>query len=164
METSIYLGMNTSKVSFSHFLTLRFFGKKGYEQNETSLTTFFNNISGWRALNYNMEKGVEPSILHIHVLADVIDTTLFHEQLISSVNPYKINTGTRTTLAKIKKCDKDLKNDVYFKDCWIDVDYTEYFGKKITVEIESLIDTINASNYCYKYCSYGITNGYLQKS
>jgi len=165
MITSIYLGLNTSKVLFTHFSTFRFFEKKGYEQNENAITSLFKKIDGVSAMNYNIERGGDqPSNLHIHALLNLSNPTLFNDQLIKYVNPNKINTCIRKVLAKIKKGNNDHKNDVNFKDCWVNVECTEYRGKKIIVEIENLIDTTNAALYSYKYSSYGITNGYLQKN
>jgi hypothetical protein len=64
---------------------------------------------------------------------------------------------------KILKNDNDPKTNVLYKDVYEYADSINYKGKDRELYVENIIGIKNASYYTYKFCSYGINNGYLQK-
>lgn len=157
MKTSIYLGKNAGQLNYNYMATMRLYNKYyevfSYEQEVKNMFTKMNEI---QILTYCEEKGAEHSYMHAHLLLKVENTAMFKRSLISYVQPVRKEFGEKEVLLKVPKDENDKKSDVKFKDVKTIIEYEKYFGKKLELYVERIIDPTNASIYAFKFCDYGL--------
>jgi hypothetical protein len=163
MKTSVFLGKNVSKIENNCFATYKQYGIKSNTKTEKEIENLFKNINVTKQLMYTIEKDSFDGILHSHLLFKTEDYVGLDGDLKKYINPKRITKGTKYILAKIPKTEKDIVNDVKFKDIYVESNFTHYVGSKSEIYLESTAYVANASIYAFKNCSYGLNNGYLTK-
>jgi hypothetical protein len=163
MKTSVFLGENVGKVENNCFATYKLYEMKSITKTEKEIENLFKNINATKQLMYTIEHNRFDGLLHSHLLFKNEDYEGLDSDLKKYINPKRITKGTKYILAKIPKTEKDIVNDVKFKDIYVLSNFTNYIGSNSEIYLESAVYVANASIYAFKYCSYGLNNGYLIK-
>ena len=163
MNTPAFLGTNAGKLPFNYFSTLRNYGNYSISSCERDIVKMFYAIDQIKMLLYSVEKGVDLTYYHSHLLYYIDDENKFNESLVSFIKPVRTQSGKEDIIIKVLKEDSGFKSDASYKDVRVPIEYQIYSGKKSEIYIARIAGQINAAIYTYKFCATGLNNNFLIK-
>ena len=160
MKPSIFQGQNLAQLSYSHIMTLRFYNAKGISNTRNQIEKLITSLSSINHVSYTIENGKDNNHLHAHLLLILNDVDKFEKELKDLICPnHDIEKGSSQVLVKEKKQTILIKDEVPFKDVYIDCENQTYFGKKLKIFVQKIISKTNAALYTFKSNDYGLNSG-----
>lgn len=162
MKASVFQGKNLSKICYSFCATFKFYDCVIGCDYSSPFSKFFNRLKSIKTLTHSIEKSSHGLPNHAHALIEVTgDEKIFLSEIEKKLKPKKVIKGTRVQIVKFLKDKNDIKNEVNFKDKFIEIYFTKFICKKMEIYIEKIVGIENSSYYTMKNSDWGLNTNTL---